>query len=91
MSPLISLLLYVILFGAIMYFFMIMPQKKRERKAKEMISNLKLNARVVTIGGIFGKIVDVQEDEVTIETGIEKAKVTMKKWAVREVLSDDQA
>ena len=84
-NPLISLVIWVILFGAIMYFFMIMPQKRREKKSKEMLTAMEVNDMVTTIGGMTGKIVGMQDDEVTIESGIDKAKVAYKKWAIKEI------
>ena len=41
---------------------------------------------VITIGGVSGKIVNIKDDEVTIETGVEKAKINFKKWAIKEVI-----
>ena len=69
-----------------MYFLIIVPQRKREKMAKEMIGSLKEGVSVVTIGGVVGKIVKINDDEVTIETSIEKTQLKFKKWSVKEIL-----
>ncbi len=74
-------------FLAIFYFLIIRPQQKKEKKVKEMRSNLKVGDEISTIGGIHGKIVTVKEDIVVIEVGSDKVKLTMAKWAIGNVLS----
>jgi preprotein translocase subunit YajC len=74
----------VLLFG-LMYVILIMPQRKREKKTRQMIDAAIVGDKVTTIGGISGKIVNIKDDEITIETGIERTKVTVKKWAIKEV------
>jgi preprotein translocase subunit YajC len=74
----------ILLFG-LMYVLMIMPQKKKEKKAREMINAAIVGDKVLSIGGICGKIVNIKDDEFTIETGNERTKVTVKKWAIKEV------
>lgn len=52
---------------AIFYFFMIRPQQRRTREQKNFRNNLQKNQKIVTIGGIHGKIVELQESTVTVE------------------------
>ena len=54
---------------AIFYFFAIRPQRKKEKEIKEMRGSLKVGDEVVTIGGIYGKIIVVKDDVLTIESG----------------------
>jgi len=79
-----GLLPMILLFG-LMYVLMIMPQRKKEKKAREMINAAIVGDKVLSIGGIYGKIVNIKDDEFTIETGNERTKVTVKKWAIKEV------
>jgi len=69
----------LIMFGmifAVMYFFMIRPQIKKQKKEREYRSALKQGDVVITIGGIYGKITDVKEDAFVIEVhGGTKLKV----------------
>ena len=72
------------------YFLLIMPQKKREKKDRILRNSLEAGDHIVTIGGIVGKILTVKEDEITIETGAVRTKLTLKKWCVQsKVASTD--
>jgi len=81
------ILMMVALF-AIMYFMMIRPQKKRDKLVKEMLAGLIVGDKIVTIGGIVGKITSIKDDEIVIETGspANKNYVKFQRSAVREVL-----
>ena len=70
-----SLIMFGMIF-AVMYFFMIRPQIKKQKKEREYRSALKQGDVVITIGGIYGKIIDVKEDAFVIEVhGGTKLKV----------------
>jgi preprotein translocase subunit YajC len=77
-----SLIMFGMIF-AVMYFFMIRPQIKKQKKEREYRSALKKGDKVVTIGGIHGKITDVKEDTFIVEVmggntlKIEKTAVSM--------------
>lgn len=62
-----SLLPLALLFG-VMYLMLIRPQKQRVRAQQALVSSLSVGDDVVTIGGIFGRIVTLSDDEATIET-----------------------
>jgi preprotein translocase subunit YajC len=76
---------YIVFFGALMYFLIFLPQKRREKKAKAMMESLTVGAEITTIGGVVGTIINIQDDDVTIETGILKTQLKFKKWAIRDV------
>ena len=59
-----SLIMFGMIF-AVMYFFMIRPQIKKQKKEREYRSALKKGDKVVTIGGIHGKINDVKEEDIS--------------------------
>lgn len=90
-SPSWMLLAYAVFFVLIMYFFIFLPQKKRDKKAKAMMDSMQVGNQVITIGGISGKIVNIKDDEVTLETGVERAKINIKKWAIKEVVKPVEA
>ena len=70
-----SLIMFGMIF-AVMYFFMIRPQIRKQKKEREYRSALKQGDAVITIGGIYGKITDVKEDAFVIEVhGGTKLKV----------------
>jgi len=71
-----SLIMFGMIF-AVMYFFMIRPQIKKQKQEREYRSTLKQGDSVITIGGIYGKITDVKEDSFVIEVhGGTKLKVS---------------
>lgn len=69
----------------VMYMFLIRPQQKKEKKLREMRSAIDVGDTVITYGGIVGIIVSVKDDTVLIETGSDKVKLRLKKWAINEV------
>lgn len=71
------------------YFFIIRPQKKQEQKDKEMRDNLDIGDEVITNGGIVGIVTQIKEDTVVIETGGDRSKIRIKKWAIAKVETDD--
>lgn len=80
-------LILPIAFLAIFYFLVIRPQQKKDKKIKEMRSSLKIGDEIVTIGGIYGKIIKIKDDLVTIEVGSDKVKFNITKWAIGNVVN----
>ena len=72
----------LILMFVIFYFFMIRPQKKKANEINEMRENLKVGDKVITIGGIIGKIVLIKEDYLVIETSSDNSKIEIMKWGI---------
>lgn len=70
---------------AVMYFFMILPQQKRAKKEKEFLTNLKPGDRIITKGGLHGKIAEIAETTVVVETM--SGKLKMEKSAISNELS----
>ena len=66
----------------LMYLLIIRPENKKKKKAEEMRAALSLGDEITTIGGITGKIVQVTEDTVTFETGEDRVRIQIKKWAI---------
>lgn len=73
----------------VFYLFLILPQRKKDKQTRAMIDALKTGDKIVTIGGINGKVVSVKDDNIVIETGAgnEKSTMTISKWAIRECLT----
>ena len=53
--------------GLVFYFFMIRPQMKKQKEAKQFKESLIKGAKIITIGGIHGKIVEIKDETVVIE------------------------
>ena len=66
-----------------MYFLMIRPQKKKQKEEQKMRESIRVGDEITTIGGIRGRIVNIKEDEFVIETGADRNKMVIKKWALQ--------
>jgi preprotein translocase subunit YajC len=60
-----TILMWVAIFG-VLWFFLIRPQRKQQKEHDEMLTNLKVGDKVVTIGGIRGKIISIKENNVKV-------------------------
>lgn len=67
----------------VMYFLMIRPQKKKQKEEQKMRDSVRVGDEITTIGGICGRIVNIKEDEFVIETGADRNKMVIKKWAMQ--------
>ena len=85
MELLITFLPMVLIF----YFMIIRPQKKQQKKMSEMLASLQVDDKIVTIGGVVGKITKIKDDEVIIETGIgnDKSHIKFQKADISTVLT----
>ena len=79
-SPLVGFLPLIIIFF-IFYFLLILPQQRKQKSHQMMLEGLKRGDKVVTIGGIFGKIVNIKGDIVTLEIANE-VRVEIAKSAI---------
>jgi preprotein translocase subunit YajC len=83
-SSWISIAMIAVMF-ALVYFFMIRPQKKQEKEKQDMQSGLAVGDEVTTIGGIIGQIVSIKGETFVLETTKDKTKIRFLKGAVRSV------
>ena len=81
-ASMMSLLIPLVLMIALMYFLMIRPENKRKKQAEEMRNRLKKGDQITTIGGIVGKIVQVTDENIIIETSDDRVRMELTKWAV---------
>lgn len=84
---LLSFVLPLALMFILLYFMAIRPQKKREQEAQQMQNSLQVGDEVITSGGIVGMVFRIGDDTVVIETGGERHKLRIKKWAIAENVS----
>ncbi len=82
------ILMMVLLFG-VMYFLMIRPQQKKQKELNKFRSSLEKGQKVVTIGGIYGTIVEVKENYVLVEVD-NNVKIRFDKAAINRDFSDSQ-
>lgn len=76
------ILMYAAIFGA-MYLFLIRPQKKKQKEEKKMRENLQVGDEIVTIGGIYGRVISLKEDTIVIESLSDHSKITIARWAMQ--------
>ncbi len=72
----------VIAMVAILYFLMIRPENKRKKEAQNLRDSLAIGDEVTTIGGIVGTVCHVKENSIVIETGADRVRIELMKWAV---------
>ena len=77
-SSIIMMALIIVVF----WFFIIRPQRKKDKETAKMRSELQVGDEIVTIGGIIGIIVSMKEDSLVIETGSDRSKVRLARWAI---------
>ncbi|NLW06947.1 MAG: preprotein translocase subunit YajC [Clostridia bacterium] len=78
-------LFYMLIFMGILYFLMIRPQQKQQKKRMEMLSNLKVDDRVVFSGGIHGRITRFKDDFTLMVRIADKVEIEIDKAAVSYV------
>ncbi|HOQ32359.1 MAG TPA: preprotein translocase subunit YajC [Candidatus Hydrogenedens sp.] len=76
----------ILAFIAIMYFLMIRPQQKREKERREMLNSLAKGDKVVTTGGMYGTVVDLSEEKVTLRVD-DKVEIDFIRGAVAQIVS----
>jgi len=81
----IEMIIMIVVMVGIFYFFMIRPENKKKKKLKEMRDSLTTGDTITTIGGIFGKVVSVSEEKITFETGEDRVRIQVARWAVSTV------
>ena len=82
-----------VLLIVVFYFVLIRPQRKRDKETQRMRNNLQVGDEIVTVGGVVGLVVSIKEDTVVVETGGDRSKIRIKRWAIQENLTvhDDTA
>jgi len=78
----------IAVFG-IFYFLIIRPQQKRDKDRRNMLSNLTNGDDIITIGGIYGKILNIKEDAVVLDVG-DKIKIKVTKSAIGSVVKKEE-
>lgn len=80
-----TLIMFAAIF-AIFYFMIIRPQQKRAKEREEMLKNVEKNDQIITNGGIYGKVIQVDEKTILVDIG-ENTKVKFDKNAVASIIS----
>jgi len=75
----------IVAFVAVMYFFVLRPQKKQEREANELRNSLGVGDEVTTIGGIIGRVVSIKDETFVLETTKERTKIRFLRAALKSI------
>lgn len=62
-----ALVIYILIFAAIYYFLLYLPQKRRAQERRELMNNLKVNNEIITTGGIIGTVKGISDDIIMLE------------------------
>lgn len=84
-GSLISLLGMVAVFGVLIYFFILRPQKKQEKEANDLRNSLGIGDEVTTIGGIIGRVVSIKDETFVLETTKERTKIRFLRSALKSI------
>ena len=80
-----STILMVVIMLAVMYFFVVRPQKKQEKETANMLDNLAVGDEITTIGGVIGEIVSITGETVVVATSRDQTKIRFRKTAIKSV------
>ena len=80
-SSYMSIIMLVVII-AVFYFLVIRPENKKKKKLEQMRNELAVGDKITTIGGMVGKIVNISGDLVTFETGEDRVRIQVTKWAI---------
>ena len=86
MASIIQYLPYILMI-ALFYLIIFVPESKRKKKFASMLSNLKVNDEIMTRGGILGKIINIQDNFIIIQTGPDRTKIKVDKNGIASVLN----
>lgn len=82
----VTIIYFVVILG-IFYLALWVPESRRKKKFKQMMDSLRINDEVITRGGILGKIVNIQDDFVIVQSGPDKARLKMQRNAIANILT----
>jgi preprotein translocase subunit YajC len=75
-------IIMIVLLFVVFYFFLIRPENKKKKQLQQMRSALKVGDQITTIGGMVGKVVSIKDDMITFETGEDRVRIQVMRWAI---------
>jgi preprotein translocase subunit YajC len=90
-SQISSFVLPIAATALIFYFMLIRPESKRKKSLQKMLSELAVGDEVTTRGGVIGKIVNIKDDKIIIESGSDRTKIQVMRWSILAKGSDTGA
>lgn len=77
-----TMLIMMVALLAVMYFMVIRPENRKKKEQEALRNSLHKGDKITTIGGIMGKIVDIKDDKIVLETGEDQVRMELQKWSV---------
>lgn len=84
MAVMLVQLLPLVLVFVVFYFLLIRPQKKRDKAVQKMRSQIEVGDEIITVGGVVGIVVSLKDDTLVLETGSDRSKVRIMRWAIQQ-------
>jgi preprotein translocase subunit YajC len=85
-----TFLISLVLMVAIFYFLLIRPQQRRVRQQRSLIESLRVGDEVITIGGLFGTILEMDDETVTLDAGAGTRLRYLKQAVARKFIEDSE-
>ena len=82
LGTILPILMMVLMFG-VLWFFMIRPQKKKQKEEAKMRDNIQPGDEIMTIGGFYGRVISVKDDSIVIESVVDRSKQKIIRSAVQ--------
>ena len=73
----------IIIFIVLFYFLLIRPQRKRDKAERDMRNSIEVGDEISTIGGFIGRVVNIKDDVLIIESSNDRTKLKIYRWAIR--------
>lgn len=90
MGGMLGMIIWMVILFAFMYFLMIRPQKKEQKKKELMLSEVAVGDTILTTSGFYGTVIDVDDEMVIVEFGNNKnCRIPMQKMAIADLEKAD--
>ncbi|MBP1889594.1 preprotein translocase subunit YajC [Clostridium moniliforme] len=90
MSPMLMQILPIIAIFVLFFFMIIMPEKKRKKQYSQMMNSLGVNDEIMTRGGIVGKIVQMDDEYIVIETSSDRTKIKLVRNSIASKINKEE-
>lgn len=89
-SPILSAVIWLGAMFLMLYFIVFMPEKKRKKNYQSLLDSIKIDDEVMTKGGIMGKVVNIKDDYIILQTGPENARIKLNKNGIGVVTKKEE-
>ena len=91
MEGLMSMAVFLVPMALIFYFMILRPEKKRKAQRAQMLNELIVGSEITTTGGIVGRVIQIKDETIILETGTDKTKIKLMRWAIASVNKKEEA